>query len=209
MTVFIQRFRYNTKFKKSRALLPIDNITIISWSGMRGLVALALAIALPVAISSHEPFPNRNIIIFLTILTILFTLLTQGLTLPYFIRKLGAGKDDRKEMETTNKIYQHLTKEAIANMNNVIDKELNYSDEAKQLVITYYKNRLSQFNLKYESKTDTQLIGKEAEQLLAKIFKHERDLLFHMRQKGDITDETFIRILQKLDRDEVGFASYR
>jgi len=76
-------------------------IFVVGWTGMRGVVALAAAIALPEVLSDGSPFPQRNLIIFLTFCVILVTLVLQGLTLPPLIRALGlagqAGTQDEEE----------------------------------------------------------------------------------------------------------------
>src|SRR3984885_1552727 len=64
-------------------------IFIVGWTGMRGVVALAAAISLPRALQDGSPFPQRNLIIFLTFCVIFVTLVFQGLSLPFFIRRLG------------------------------------------------------------------------------------------------------------------------
>ncbi len=56
---------------------------------MRGVIALAAAISLPEMLDNGTPFPQRDVLIFLTFCAILFTLVAQGLSLPFFIRKLG------------------------------------------------------------------------------------------------------------------------
>src|SRR6266478_1140186 len=61
-------------------------IFVVGWTGMRGVVALAAAIALPETLPDGSPFPQRNLIIFLTFCVILVTLVLQGLTLPPLIR---------------------------------------------------------------------------------------------------------------------------
>lgn len=68
-------------------------LTIISWCGMRGIVSLAAALALPTTLPGGEPFPARDLIIFLTFCVIATTLLGQGLTLTPLIRKLKVGSD--------------------------------------------------------------------------------------------------------------------
>ncbi|MBV4359651.1 Na+/H+ antiporter [Pinibacter aurantiacus] len=68
---------------------------LISWSGMRGVLSLAAALSLPLMLSDKvTPFPNRNLVLFITFVVILFTLLVQGLTLPYVIKKLDAQEVD-------------------------------------------------------------------------------------------------------------------
>jgi Na+/H+ antiporter len=66
---------------------------IISWCGMRGIVSLAAALALPATLPGGEPFPARDLIIFLTFFVIVATLVGQGLTLAPLIRKLKVGSD--------------------------------------------------------------------------------------------------------------------
>ncbi len=62
---------------------------LLSWTGMRGVVSLAAALAIPITLANGEPFPHRNLILFVTFVVILSTLLLQGLTLPFFIRRSG------------------------------------------------------------------------------------------------------------------------
>ena len=64
-------------------------LLVIGWTGMRGVVALAAAISLPKFLNDGTPFPERNVIIFLTFCVIFVTLVFQGLTLPFIIRRLG------------------------------------------------------------------------------------------------------------------------
>jgi len=61
---------------------------VLGWAGMRGVVSLAAALSIPLIISGGEPFPYRNLILFITFIVILATLVFQGLSLPWLIRKL-------------------------------------------------------------------------------------------------------------------------
>ena len=80
-------------------------IFIVGWAGMRGVVALAAAISLPIKLNDGAPFPHRPIIIFLTFCVIFVTLVFQGLTLPPLIRRLGvsspAGKNPEEQQART------------------------------------------------------------------------------------------------------------
>ena len=69
--------------RKTRWLLPL----ILGWTGMRGVVSLAAALAIPVTLDDGTAFPYRNLILFITFIAILLTLVVQGLTLPVFIRR--------------------------------------------------------------------------------------------------------------------------
>jgi CPA1 family monovalent cation:H+ antiporter len=206
LTTLFARFKKHTKTKHP---FSWREVIISSWSGMRGLVSLALAIALPVSISDTTPFPYRELIIFLTIITILFTLIIQGLTLPFLIKLLKAEKNNKSVRKKTTEIYRHLTKQAIAHIEQLDTDEHLCSAAAKKLVDNYYTNRLLKFKISYETNCDEHDVGQEAEMLLAKILDYERNLLHKMRAYGEISEEVYMRILTKIDRDEVGFASYK
>lgn len=70
---------------------------VIGWSGMRGVISLAAALALPVSVHHGAPFPDRSVIVFLTFSVILTTLVLNGLTLPLVIRRLGVSPDELAE----------------------------------------------------------------------------------------------------------------
>jgi monovalent cation/hydrogen antiporter len=99
--VFMQQTNLTHAFQSKRtrrkiseeALLDWQTSLVISWSGMRGIVSLAIAIGLPVELEDGTPFPQRNTIIFISVVVVLFTLIGQGLTLPWVVRKV---KETRK-----------------------------------------------------------------------------------------------------------------
>ena len=64
-------------------LIPL----LLGWTGMRGVVSLAAALAIPVTLDNGQNFPHRNLILFITFIVILLSLVVQGLTLPYFINR--------------------------------------------------------------------------------------------------------------------------
>lgn len=92
--VYLQQLNLRKAFDGKKriaeeALFDSRTSFIITWSGMRGIVSLAIAIGLPTTLENGEPFPMRNEIIFLAIGVVLFSLLGQGLTLPWVVRKLS------------------------------------------------------------------------------------------------------------------------
>lgn len=93
----LQKAFLNTKRKRKvseHALLDFNNSIIISWSGMRGIVSLAIAIGIPKELEDGTPFPERTIIIFISVAVVLLTLIGQGLTLPFIVNKLNANKNE-------------------------------------------------------------------------------------------------------------------
>ncbi|MEO7214761.1 Na+/H+ antiporter [Mucilaginibacter sp.] len=100
--VFTQKLNLQQAFKKGKhkitedALLDFKNSLIISWSGMRGIVSLAIAIGLPTKLADGTRFPLRNEIIFISVVVVLFTLIGQGLSLPWLVKKLTRHEDGKK-----------------------------------------------------------------------------------------------------------------
>jgi CPA1 family monovalent cation:H+ antiporter len=83
---------------------PWQNVAVVGWTGMRGVVSLAAALALPLATSAGKPFPARDLIQFLTFCVIFATLVGQGLTLPLVIRGLGVHAADGEGAEPDEQI---------------------------------------------------------------------------------------------------------
>jgi len=109
--IFLQKINLQKAFQKNDdgrrkrkvsedALLDFNNSIILGWSGMRGIVSLAIAIGLPKFLEDGSPFPERNTIIFISIAVVLFTLIGQGLTLPWIVKKLKI----KEEKESSKKL---------------------------------------------------------------------------------------------------------
>src|SRR5690606_3112620 len=100
---------------------------ILGWTGMRGVVSLAAALSIPVYLDNGNGFPQRNLILFITFTVILLTLLIQGLTLPYFIKriKFKTNNDTLSRNEIYNNIRQELAEFAINYL------KTNYSNQVE------------------------------------------------------------------------------
>jgi len=90
--VYLQQFNLQKAFQGKRkisedALFDSKTSFIITWSGMRGIVSLAIAIGIPASLENGKAFPMRNEIIFLSVAVVLISLLGQGLTLPWIVKK--------------------------------------------------------------------------------------------------------------------------
>ncbi|BDU25703.1 MULTISPECIES: Na+/H+ antiporter [unclassified Flavobacterium] len=101
--IFLQKINLQKAFQNGKgkrkisehALLDFNNSIILSWSGMRGIVSLAIAIGLPKFLEDGTPFPERNAIIFISVAVVLLTLIGQGLTLPLIVKKLNPKKTEK------------------------------------------------------------------------------------------------------------------
>ena len=113
-------------------------VFLVAWSGMRGVVSLASALAVPLTLSNGQSFPHRNLILFITFIVILVTLVLQGLSLPAIIRLLKI-KDDTEEggHEQEMAIRLRLATAALDHMQNEYPDELNSIDAYSRLKERY------------------------------------------------------------------------
>jgi Na+/H+ antiporter len=102
--VFFQKINLQKAFQKNdkkkrkiseHALLDSKNSIIISWSGMRGIVSLAIALGLPKLLPDGTPFPERNAIVFISVAVVLLTIVGQGLSLPWIVKKLNIKEEEK------------------------------------------------------------------------------------------------------------------
>jgi len=108
---------------------------ILGWTGMRGVVSLAAALSIPVNLPDGSPFPQRNLILFITFIVILLTLLIQGLSLPYLIRKIQIPNPDETlpEEEVYNAIGKQLAEHALSHLKTNYSKQLNSQSVLQQM----------------------------------------------------------------------------
>jgi CPA1 family monovalent cation:H+ antiporter len=90
---YVPRWFDEKLFKIDPKYPPLKNVFIVGWTGMRGVVSLAAALAIPATTSDGTPFPHRELIKFLAFGVIFSTLVLQGLSLPFLIRWLGITED--------------------------------------------------------------------------------------------------------------------
>ena len=125
---------------------------------------------------------------------------------------MKANKNNQAELFFIETIYERLTAKAMRRMKNNHHYHDQYTSSAKKLVNNYYVNRQSRIEIAFQQKShDAEAalhIIKEARQLLTHILTFERAMLSKLRHRGDITEDIFIKLLSKLDRDEVGFESF-
>jgi len=174
---------------------------VLSWAGMRGVVSLAAALALPVSLPGST-LPARDAIIVITFTVILVTLVGQGLTLPLVIRALGLGSDDDEGHEESH-ARQELINQALQRINELEKKWPTHKPLIDQLR-TSYQHRAEHEEQLHEAP------GNEAEQELVEhrqirsdVIDAQRDALREMRDRGAIDDDVLRSIERELDLEEI------
>lgn len=201
---FLTKYRLNSG---SSVKYTWRDVIISSCSGMRGLVSLALAIALPTELVSGVNFPDRDLITFLTIIVIIFTVVIQGIALPFIVKALKLEHSTEAIQEESARIYKLITKKAIKHIRGLSTPKKISANLAMKLIHNYYAARLMQFNLAGESNEDPLKIDKEATLLLSEFLQYEREQLHDLLQHDKISQEVYIQIMRKIDRDEVSFSA--
>jgi len=178
------------------------HVAIVAWTGMRGVVSLAAAMALPELKADGSPFPGRDLILFLSFVIILVTLVVQGLSLPPLIRWLGIKDDDSLEHEE-REARLAANKAALARLHQVAEKDPAKADALKRLRIEY-EDRIRQLEATEGDHTSRRLrlFSQEYERLSREGLKQERNTILELRNKEVISDEVLRRIQQDIDLAE-------
>jgi monovalent cation/hydrogen antiporter len=175
---------------------------VIGWSGMRGAVSLAAALAIPLTVDGGAPFPDRDLILFLTFAVILFTLVVQGLSLPTVIRRLKITDGGEAEAEEV-RARLLATKAALAQIDALRTEDWTRDDTLDRLrgAYEFRKRRLSARAGKIEDDgyEDRSLAYQQVVQI---VLGAQRDALVEARRAGTISTETMNRVIQDLDLEE-------
>ena len=179
-----------------------DRLAVIAWAGMRGVISLAAAFALPFVLLNGNPFPGRNYILFLTFCVILATLVFQGLTLPVLIRKLGV-KVDGSTDEEERLARLEANKAAIELIKDLSAKGEFPSDAVDRLRIEY-DERVEQLELCRDNPEECrgEIATPQYQRLQQKALDAERETIIRLRNQRVINDDALRRIQRDLDLAE-------
>src|SRR5215510_4257919 len=199
LSYFIRR-----RVLRQRATLPpARQIFIVGWTGMRGVISLAAAIALPHTLAYGAPFAQRHLIIFLAFSVILVTLVLQGLTLPPLIRALGlAGASDRT-IEEEEEARRVILETALRRLDEV--RESARDDFAKVFddLELHYRDRLA---ILTEEEVDVRSARHmRFVELSRELIQVERRTAIRLRNEGRINDDFLRQLEHELDLAESRF----
>jgi Na+/H+ antiporter len=175
---------------------------VIAWSGMRGAVSLAAALALPLETHAGAPFPDRDLILFLTFTVIFSTLVLQGLTLPAVIRALGVTDDGSGDNEEL-KARLYATKAALARLDALAEEEWT-RDETIERMRALYEYRKRRFaaragKIEDDGHEDRSLAY---QQMVLSVLAAAREALVELRNEGTISNEVMNRLIRDFDLEE-------
>lgn len=180
------------------------NPVIFGWAGMRGVVSLAAALSIPIMITDSQAFPFRNLILFITFIVILMTLVFQGLTMPWVIRKIKPEDrytiftEPKQEIIIQKKIALYSlkfleenydeTKEHNEHLNNLFDR--------LKLDLNFFEQELSKTNDKDENAL------KNYQLIYLEMLEQQRILLDKMNEHSEFDEDLIRKYLGLVDIEE-------
>jgi Na+/H+ antiporter len=177
-----------------------QNLAIVAWTGMRGVVSLAAALAMPLTLSDGSPFPGRDYILFITFCVILATLVLQGLSLPVVIRRLGVVDDGLAKVEERTARLK-ANEAALAYLAEV---DSQFPPDIVERLRAEYDDRIRQLEVYASTGGDGSvgLIAPSYQRLQQDALDVERRTIIQLRDEYAINDEVLRRIQSDLDHAE-------
>lgn len=192
-----------------------QNVFIVAWTGMRGVVSLATALALPLTLqNSTTAFPYRNEMIFIAFGVILVTLVVQGITLPLLIKKLSLRYDPR-HMEENWMARKEAAYNALKKLGKLSVVAEPMHAGALKRVIGHYNDKILSLGdgpntpLTYNQAPEhtTHPIIAAENKIWQEVLKVERQTIINMRQTFQISDEVMHELLREIDLMSSRFSS--
>jgi len=170
---------------------------VAGWSGMRGAVSLAAALAVPAAVEGGAPFPQRNLIIFVVFCVIVVGIVVQGLSLPALIRRTGVGRQPGDEAAEQARARAAAAEAALACLEGADDE-----DAAAQLR-SVYAARLRNARVPFDESGDEGRQHAESfMELREQLLRVEREAVVELRERGEISEAAFRVVERDLDLQE-------
>jgi CPA1 family monovalent cation:H+ antiporter len=179
----------------------LGGILVLGWAGMRGVLALAAAMSLPERLADGTPFPQRNLIIFLTFSVILVTLVLQGLTLPSVIRMLGLAGTSGPNCEA-REARRIMTRTALQRLEQARAQDIPELEPVYNHLNQHYEDRLQRLTRKDNGGEQSSEHYARVLDLNLNLLRAERETALSLRAAGRISDETLRQIERELDLRE-------
>jgi CPA1 family monovalent cation:H+ antiporter len=175
-----------------------------SWSGMRGAVSLAAALALPPTTHAGDALPGRELIQFITFVLILVTVLGQGLTLPWLIRRLNVIEDGTEEQNEELRARLVIARAALDRVDE-LENEAWTRDATIERVRRLYEFRQRRFKAqagKIDGTEDIEESSLAYQRMMHEIYSAQRAALVGLRDSRQISSDVMRRVERELDLEE-------
>jgi NhaP-type Na+/H+ or K+/H+ antiporter len=177
---------------------------VACWAGMRGAVSLAAALALPLSTDAGDALPGRDLILFITFSLILVTVVGQGLTLPWLIRRLGVIEDGTEEEGEEVKARLVIARAALERVDELEGEEWTREGTVER-VRRLYEFRRRRFKIRAGKIEDEDGIEESSlayQRLMHEIYAVQRRELLRLRNQREISADVMRRVERELDLEE-------
>lgn len=197
--------------KKDKSILNDNtwkNVLVVAWTGTRGVISLAAALALPLVLDDGSNFPKRSSITFLAFVVIFVTLVVQGLSLPLLIRLLKIKPEDNTDEEEkelqlylANSTLHYIEKEFPIQGDNKLQDQLKnkYEQQIRKLTKQIQLHKKARYhNVDVKPVLPDNMLNAKVE-----ISKFQRELLIKLHQDGDFSYDALSHVEREMDIDEL------
>jgi CPA1 family monovalent cation:H+ antiporter len=177
---------------------------VAGWAGLRGAVSLAAALALPLQTDAGAPLPDRDLILFITFAVIFVTVVGQGLTLPYVIRRLGVIEDGAEEESEELHARMTASRAALERLDELAIEEWTREDTIER-VRGVYEFRRRRIAVRAGAIADEDGIEDRSlsyQRLMHELYMVQRHAVVALRNGGEISNDVMHRIERELDLEE-------
>jgi monovalent cation/hydrogen antiporter len=192
--------RPEQRARRSSARLRI----VSAWAGMRGAVSLAAALSLPLETDAGAALPGRDLILFLTFALILVTVVGQGLTLPYLIRRLGVREDGAEEAAEEARARYVAARAALDRLDELSGEDWTLDDTIERLrgLYEFRQRRVKVRTGKVEDAEGIEERSLAYQRLMHELYTVQRRAVIQLRNGGEISNAVMHRIERELDLEE-------
>lgn len=186
---------------------PWQSVFFVAFTGVRGVVSLAVALAIPYTVASGAPFPQRDLILFVTFGVIIVTLIVQGAMLPSMTRWLGLTRLSREERQQEITAELAARRAALAAVGKRLQKAIDDGELPEELVEHLRTRNEAREQVLPANLEDGLEFTRSAAKVKQELIDTERQFIYDMLRDGRITDEARRRIEYELDLEEASVAN--
>ena len=191
---------------------PWQHPFLLAFTGIRGIVSLAAALAIPFTVADGSPFPHRDLILILVFTVIFVTLVGEGLTLPAVVRALGladAGRREKQaEREEEFKVRRRAVEAAIERL-EALTENRKLPEPVVGPILAHQRNRLEHVEYRKDGDERHKKAAELGDDIELSLIEAERDLVNSLYRSGELKDEGRRRIERELDLRDILLASLR
>jgi monovalent cation/hydrogen antiporter len=191
---------------------PWQHPFLLAFTGIRGIVSLAAALAIPFTVADGSPFPDRDLILILTFCVIFVTLVGEGLTLPAVTRALGLANAGRRERQADREeefdVRRRTIEAAIERLEGVAESR-KLPEPVVGPIRAHQRNRLRDLEYRNDGDDHRRKLAELSDDLELSLIEAERDLVNNLYRAGELKDEGRRRIERELDLRDTLLANMR